>query len=213
MSGHQIDGRLVYRCRIRSTYALPADDPHPLSVSVSERRLTAVTFDWLSEIFSPENRADVLAEIAARSDQPSHDADCAATELRDAERQIGRLVDAVAEGTLSNEDVAAKLNQLRRQRDNAQLALAASQPSTRQLDSRLIDSLLDEIGGFLGLVAEMTRDEKAKVIAATNVTIRYDAPAHLATFRAEVGGGVSVRVGGGTSTLTPPLVFVGQRVA
>jgi site-specific DNA recombinase len=29
MSGHQIGGRLLYRCRIRSSYALPADDPHP----------------------------------------------------------------------------------------------------------------------------------------------------------------------------------------
>ena len=191
MSGQQIDGRLVYRCRIRSSYALPDGDPHPLSMSVSERRLSAVTFDWLSELFSPENRAEVLAEIAARSDQPSHDTDRAAADLRDAERQIGRLVDAVAEGTLSNEDVAAKLHGLRRQRDNAQLVLAASQRSTIALDPRLIDRLLDEIGVFLGLVAEMTRDEKAKVIAATNVTIRYDAPAHLATFRAELASPLS----------------------
>jgi site-specific DNA recombinase len=203
MSGHQIGGRPVYRCRIRSSYALPAEDPHPLSVSVSERRLTAVTFDWLSEIFSPRHRAAVLEEIASRSAGPDHDAERAAAELRDAERQISRLVDAVAAGALSNDDVASKLRHLHRRRDNAQLILAASGQSAERLDPRRIDSLLEEIGGFLGLVASMTRDEMAKVIAATNVTVRYDAPARLVTFRAEVGGGVSVRVGGGTRNLGP----------
>ncbi|MHB1782267.1 MAG: recombinase family protein [Acidimicrobiales bacterium] len=102
MSGHRSGARLGYACRIRDAYALGNADPHPRSVWLTERDLTAVALEWLAEIFAPANRDRVLAGIADAAAEPDPDLARAEIDLRSADTQIARLVNGVAEGTASS---------------------------------------------------------------------------------------------------------------
>lgn len=106
MAGHRSGSRLGYRCRLRDDYALPEGDEHPLSVWLPERRLVVATFEWLDELFSPANREQVLAQIAAPSPEAQGEGGDASAELADIERRIERLVDAVENGVLGNDEVS-----------------------------------------------------------------------------------------------------------
>ena len=198
MSGHRSDRRLGYQCRIRGTYALPADDPHPKSVWISEKKLVAATFDWLDEIFAPDNRQRVLEQIAAASTEAAPAVSQAASDLKDAGQRIDRLVTAVESGILAPEEVADKLRHLRDRRDRAKAVLAAAETTTGQLDPKAIANLLDQLGGLVAIEATLSGDEHRAVLEESNLSIRYNYDTRTALFKVDLARGVSVGVGGGT---------------
>jgi site-specific DNA recombinase len=198
MSGHRTDRRLGYQCRIRGTYALPADDPHPKSVWISETKLVTATFDWLDEIFSPANRQRVLEQIASAGTQPLPAISQAASDLKDAGQRIDRLVTAIENGVLAPDEVADKLHQLRERRDRAKAVLAAAEATTGQLDPKAIANLLDQLGGLVAIETTLTDDERRSVLEESNLSIRYNHDTRTALFKVDLARGVSVRVGGGT---------------
>jgi site-specific DNA recombinase len=95
MAGHRTQKRFGYQCRIRDQYAF-ADEDHPRTLYVSESGLQIVTTDWLSELFAPENREQVLAQLAAAGAEPLPDLGLAVKQLREAERRITKVVEAVS---------------------------------------------------------------------------------------------------------------------
>jgi hypothetical protein len=205
MSGHRTNRRLGYQCRIRGTYALPADDPHPKSVWLPEKKLVTATFDWLDEIFAPDNRQRVLEQIAAASTEPPQAVSQAASDLKDAGQRIDRLVAAVESGILAPEEVADKLRQLRDRRDRAKAVLAAAETTTGQLDPKAIADLLDQLGGLVAIEATLTDEERRSVLEESNLSIRYNHDTRTALFKVDLGRGVSVCVGGPSCGFTPTI--------
>jgi site-specific DNA recombinase len=199
MSGHKASGgRLGYRCRIRADYALPPTDSHPPTVWVTEKALRTATFDWLSEIFAPENRAKVLEQIASAADEPNLDLANASRDLEDAEARIARLVDAVENGTFALDEVEERLRQHREKRDRAKAVIAAGQGVAARLDPQVIGDLLHRLGGLVALAERLTLAEQQAIFEAARLSIRFDPTLRQATFKVDLACGVSVRVGGGT---------------
>jgi site-specific DNA recombinase len=198
MSGHRSERRLGYQCRIRSTYALPPNDPHPKSVWVPESKLVAATFDWLGEVFSPENRERVLEQVALAGSEPPRELAMAANDLKDALARIDRLASAVENGVFTADEVAAKLGLLRERRERAKAVIAAGEGQTGRLDAGAIADLLDELGGLVAVADLLTDDERKAIFAQSNLSVRYHSPTRTARFVTDLGRGVSVRVEGGT---------------
>ncbi len=86
---------------------------------MSERALALTIDDWLAELFAPEHRQPVLDQIASVGHGPAPSTTRAEVDLRDAERKLSRLVDAVEAGTFDANEVAERLKRLRQQRESA----------------------------------------------------------------------------------------------
>ena len=198
MSGHRSDRRLGYQCRIRGSYALPADDGHPKSVWIAERKLIAATFDWLDDIFSPANRQRVLDQIATAGSEPLPAIGQAVSDLKDAGQRIDRLVNAIENGILAPEEVADKLRQLRDRKARATAVLDAAETATGQLDPKAIAELLDQLGGLVAVEATLSDEERRSVLEESNLSIRYNHDTRTALLKVDLARGVSVCVGGGT---------------
>jgi hypothetical protein len=107
--------------------------------------------------------------------------------------------------------VADKLRQLRDRRDRAKAVLDAAETATGQLDPKAIAELLDQLGGLVAAEATLTDEERRSVLEESNLSIRYNHDTRTALFKVDLARGVSVCVGGGTSTLTPRLEMTGER--
>jgi hypothetical protein len=148
MSGHKTAGdRLGYRCRIRADYALPPTDSHPPTVWVTEKALRIATFDWLSEVFAPDDRASAMEQIAAATDQPSLDPVNASRDLKVAQTRIARVVDAIENGTFALDEVEERLRKHREKRDRAKAVIASAQGPAGPLDPQVIGDLFNRLGG------------------------------------------------------------------
>jgi hypothetical protein len=147
MSRHRSGQRLGYRCRLRDDYALRVGDEHPLSVWVPERKLVVATFEWLDEIFSDDNRGKVLAEISTSGDVSNTSVASVVDDLKDIERRIERLVDAVENGKLTVDEVDERLRRLRERRDLAPVPAGRATPRD-VLDPAAVAQVLDELGGL-----------------------------------------------------------------
>jgi site-specific DNA recombinase len=204
MSGHKVSGnRLGYQCRIRADYALPSTDSHPKTVWVTEKALRAVTFDWLSEVFAPENEARVMAQIAAASTQPNLELASATQDLKEAETRIARLAEAVENGTFAIEEIAERLRQHRERRDRAKAVIAAAQETPGRLDPEAINELFSRLGGLVALADRLTIAEQRAIFEAAELRIHFDPTIRQAAFGVDLGRGVSVRVGGPRRTQRP----------
>ncbi|MCU1491842.1 MAG: hypothetical protein JWM85_3247 [Acidimicrobiaceae bacterium] len=143
--------------------------------------------DWMGEPFDPDRRAEVSARIANASATIDPGTTRAEADLHDAEMQIARLVDSVASGGLTHDEVAQRLSQLREKRDAAKALRCAAAPLRTKLGEDEVAALLNELGGRLGIGAQLTREETKGLFAAANLTVRYDYTTRRAQFRA--GGG------------------------
>lgn len=199
MGGHRIDRRLGYECRIRSDYAKPpGGDGHPRRLFVSERALASTVDTWLAELFAPERRQAVVESIVGVGASPAP-AERAEQDLREAERKIARLLDAVEAGVTEAGEVAPRLKRLRQQRDAARAELAlAHQHYPVALSADDILSMLDELGGLMPTLEAMNRESREAIYRAANLRITYHPQAREVDLTVTLGGGASVRVGGGT---------------
>jgi len=191
MQGSANHGSAHYRCRYPT-------DSHPPTVWVTEKAMRIATFDWLSEVFAPDNRARVMEQIVSSSDQPNLDLVNASRDLKEAETRIGRLADAVENGTFVLDEVEERLRQHREKRDRAKAVIAAAQGPAGRLDPQVIGDLLDRLGGLVALADRLTTAEQQAIFEAAELSIRFDPTIRKATFKVDLACGVSVRVGGGT---------------
>ena len=196
MSGHRTESRLGYQCRLRADYALTVNDRHPKSVWLPERKLVIAVFDWLNELFSPAQRSSTLAQIADAGGGPSAVHQTAEADLKDIERRIARLVDAVESGAFEAADVADKLRVLRDRRERVHKLLKATPPSA-PLDVQAASDLLDRFGGLVGLEAHLTDEERRALLTDCHLNVRFDPWSRTAVFKVALDCGVSARVGGG----------------
>ncbi len=199
MAGHTASGgRLGYQCRIRANYALPASDSHPATVWVTEKALRAVTFDWLSEVFAPESHAKVKGQIATASEVPNLELTSAVGDLKEAETRIARLADAIENETLAVEEIAERFRRHRERRDQAKAVMAAAQGAAGTLDPQAISDLLKRLGGLVAIADRLTITEQRAIFEAAELQVRFDPTMRQATFKVDLGRGVSACVGGGT---------------
>ncbi len=200
MSGHRIEQRLGYVCRIRKDYALPSrGDGHPKRLFVSERALAATVDGWLGSLLSAQGRRETVETMVRASTEADPARARAERDCREAERRITRLLDALESGTIEEDEVADRLRRLRRQRDAARAQLNSANP-TPELTSVDILALLDELGGLTGAMDQMRRGDRESVYRAANLRITYHPSSREVDLALTLnpGGGASERVGGGT---------------
>jgi site-specific DNA recombinase len=183
-------GRVLYRCEIRRSRALPPElIEHPSTVYVRQDAIVDKIDQWISSLAS----AEVLA--AGQLPDPSTDQQRAALgrRLSDTQHKISSLIAAIESGvepTLLGRQLATRAVE----KERILHEIGRLEP-TGARSAREIQSLIDLFGSVADALKSATHDEHHRIYTACRLTCEYD-PDHR-TVRASIsdptGGALGVR--------------------
>ncbi|MDA8043692.1 MAG: recombinase family protein [Actinomycetota bacterium] len=185
-------GRVLYRCEIRRTRALPAElADHPSTLYVNEAAILEPLDAWIESFSDPawlaESQTSDPASAARLSGMRS--------QLADLDRRIANLVDAVETGADPG-PILRQLSQRTAERDALAVRMAtAARPST--LSGTQIEAITAELGGIAEALQRATTEERAAIYASLDIRLDYDDRSHQVRATSNLAR-VANRVGGGT---------------
>jgi hypothetical protein len=194
-------GRVLYRCEIKRSRALPPDlADHPSTLHIREDTVLRHLDPWIESLANAEwlavgQRPDERQEAKRAGLQ---------AQLAETERRIGRLIDAVESG--GDSSLLVKQLQVRETERQALLARISSLTGRPNLTPMQIEAMVAELGGIAEVLRNATPQQRAEVYGSLGLVLTYDDRSnelHVTADLARVAG----RVGGGTRTRGPrPLV-------
>jgi site-specific DNA recombinase len=202
MQGQHSHGVAYYRCRFPVEYALANRVDHPRNVILREDVVIPPLDAWLSDLFAPDRRDAVIAEMAAvaAAESPVPVLSTAAARTKELDTKLARYraaLDAGADPVL----VSGWITEVQEQR--ARIA-AEPRPEPRHtpegLTAEQIIALLDDIGDILTALADADPRDKAQVYRQLGLRLTFGPDTQTA--RAEIDLGARrwnlVRDRGGT---------------
>jgi hypothetical protein len=191
-SGAGGPGRVLYRCEIKRSRALPPElAGHPSTLYVNESAIVAKLDPWIESFADPEwlteSQTGDPAAAARRAGMLA--------QLGDLNRKIANLIAAIESGG----NVRPLMEQLahrtaEREAMKVRIAAAAG-PST--LTTEQIDALLRTLGGISQILRDATPQERAAAYATLGLRLVYDDRTHQVRVTANLAR-VAAGVGGGT---------------
>ena len=172
-------GRVLYRCEIRRSRALPPElIGHPSTVYVRQDAIVDKIDQWISSLAS----AEVLA--AGQLPGPATDQQRAALgrRLSDTQHKIASLIAAIESGvepTLLGRQLATRSAE----KERILQEIGRLEP-TGAMSAREIQSLIDLFGSVADALKSATHDEHHRIYTACRLTCEYD-PEHR-TVRASI---------------------------
>jgi DNA invertase Pin-like site-specific DNA recombinase len=178
-------GRVLYRCEVRSSRALPPDVDHPPTLYVNEAAILAHLDPWIGSFLDPSwlaaSQVEDPAEAARRTGQ--------AAELGVLDRKISNLIAAIEIGG-DTKLLTAQLAQRNAEREalKTRVAIAAS-PAALTADQ--IAELVQQLGGIAAILREATPAERGAAYQTLGIRMTYDHTARQVSVTAD-----PARVGG-----------------
>ncbi len=177
MQGTWNHGRAHYRCRFPAEYALANRIDHPAAVYVREDVVVGPLDAWLAAAFHPDLVATRLSRIQG---EPVVDAgaETARRELAECDRLLARhraALEAGADPVL----VAEWTRDIRRRRDSAEAALQAKPAAPRRMSEQQISTLVESLGGLIGLLTDADADRKCELYRELGVSMTYQHPERI----------------------------------
>jgi DNA invertase Pin-like site-specific DNA recombinase len=185
-------GRVLYRCEIKRTRALPPElADHPSTLHVREDTVLRHLDPWIESLADPEWLA--VGQVPDER-QEARRAGLQA-ELAGTERRITNLIEAIESGG-DNSLLVTQL-QVREAERQALMARISSLTGRPNLTPAQVKAMVAELGGIAGVLRNATTQQRAEVYGSLGLMLIYDDRSkelHVTADLARVAG----RVGGGT---------------
>ncbi len=204
-SGTSRPGRILYRCEVRRSRALPGElADHTSTLYVREGALLRHLDPWIESFADPA----WLAE--GQPGDPVAGARYVGlrTQLGDRDRKIANIMSAIESGG-DAKLLAEQLAKRSTEREALKVRLVAEARATA-LTSVHIESLVAELGGVTAVLLHATREEKPATYDTLGLRLVYDDRNRQVRATVDLSR-IANRVGGPTSSLAPPPIEITAR--
>jgi hypothetical protein len=158
----------LYRCEFGSTRSIPPDLDHPPTVYVREDAIVTKLDEWLADIVTPE----ALAAAQGRPPQIAAHDEATRARIADCDLRIRRLTASVEEAGMPSEWIAARVVELRAERDRLEATLQ-DRRSWRPLTPGEIKAMADVLGGLISILQEASPEDRAAVYKELGLRLDY----------------------------------------